>query len=259
MNYSFRGFFLIFLVACSFNAFPVSDDVQLGRQVKQEIESNPNEYPILNNPAAEKYLQDMINQILQSPEVKYRKTFAYDVKIINDDRTVNAFCTPGGYIYVYTGLLKKLDNEATLAGVLGHEIAHAENRHSTQRLTKAYGASILTGIVLGDNPSQLEQIGANLFTGLALLKNSRSDELESDEDSFKYLKSTKWYPGAIKFFFDEINQGGSSGVKEWFSTHPMPENRIKEINEMLKKNNINPPSESNLFKQRYQNFLRQLR
>ena len=144
----------------------------------------------------------MVNQIINSPKVEYRKQFAYKVEIINDDKTVNAFCTPGGYIYVYTGLLKKLDNEAALAGVLGHEIAHAENRHSTQRMTKAYGASILTSIVLGNDAGQLEQLGANLLTGLALLKNSRDDEMEADEDSFYYLESTKWFPGGIKFFFE---------------------------------------------------------
>lgn len=256
-----KSFILLFLVACSFNAFPVSDDIQLGEQVKSEIESNPSQYPILHNPAAQSYLQSMINQIINTPLIKYRKQFSYKVEIINDDKTVNAFCTPGGFIYVYTGLLKKIDNEATLAGVLGHEIAHAENRHATQRMTKAYGASILTSIVLGKDPGQLEQLGANLLTGLALLKNSRSDELEADKDSFHYLESTKWYPGGIKFFFEKILSNKNSSIfEELLSTHPMPQDRIDQINELINNSNSAKATKGdNLFRQRYSDFVKSLK
>lgn len=257
---SAKSFLLVFLVACSFNIFPVSDDIQLGKQVQQEIAKDPKQYPILNNSAARSYLQNMINQIIISPKIKYRKEFAYKVEIINDDKTVNAFCTPGGYIYVYTGLLKKLDNEAALAGVLGHEIAHAENRHSTQRMTKAYGASVLTNIVLGNDSGELEQLGANLITGLALLKNSRSDELEADEDSFHFLESTKWYPGGIKFFFEKVMTNKSSSVfEELLSTHPMPQDRLDQINKLIKESNTTGATKGdNLFKARYQDFLKSL-
>lgn len=257
---SAKSFLLVFLVACSFNIFPVSDDIQLGKQVQDEIQKDPKQYPILNNSAARSYLQNMINQIIISPKIKYRKEFAYDVQIINDDKIVNAFCTPGGYIYVYTGLLKNLDNEATLAGVLGHEIAHAENRHSTQRMTKAYGASVLTNIVLGKDAGQLEQLGANLLTGLALLKNSRSDEMEADEDSFHYLESTKWYPGGIKYFFEKVMTNKSSSIfEELLSTHPMPQDRLDQINKLIKESKMTDATKGdNLFKARYQDFLKSL-
>ena len=66
-----------------------------------------------------------------------------DLRIIHDDSTLNAFCTPGGYIYIYTGILKFLDSEDEFAGVLGHEIAHADLRHSTRQMTKQYGVQIL--------------------------------------------------------------------------------------------------------------------
>lgn len=251
-----RKFILfIFLISCGFNAFPVSDDINLGKQVIQEINNNPNEYPILKDPGATNYLQGIINQLLRAPQIKYKDRFAYKVTIVNRDDIINAFCTPGGYIYVYTGLLKSLKDEATLAGILGHEIAHAERRHSTNRMTKAYGVSLLSGIILGNNPSDEAKIGANLFTGLALLKNSRNDELEADEDSFKYLLSTKiWYPGGIKSFFE--NASGTSGGKllEWFSTHPMPKNRIDNINELLKENNVKAPNATTLRTKEYQEF-----
>ena len=87
-----------------------------------EIRKQPQEYPILSNrPDVKLYVEEIGRKILASPDVKKRGVYAYRFEIIADDKTINAFCTPGGYIYVYTGLLKFLDNEASLAGVIGHE------------------------------------------------------------------------------------------------------------------------------------------
>lgn len=240
------------------NIFSDSDDIKLGQQVDQEIRSKPSEYPILQGrPDVKAFVEQVGNKVLVSPAVKKRGVYAYTYEIVHDDNTINAFCTPGGYIYVYTGLLKFVDNEATLAGVMGHEIAHAERRHSTQRITKAYGAQILLSIALGERPSQIAEITANLFTGLALLANSRSDETESDEYSFRYLQSTEYYPGAIKYFFEKIqSEKGSRGgsFERLLSTHPLPHDRIDDVNKMLQQIGNPQPTEANLFTQRYQSF-----
>ncbi len=237
-----------------FNLFSTSDDVALGQKLDAEISADPNTYPILNDANATAYLQGIMNKILNSPEIKYKSTFPYQIKIINTN-TVNAFAAPGGYIYVYKGLIKFLDNEATLAAVIAHEIAHAERRHATQRMTKQYGVSVLLGLILGDNPSQMEEIAANLLTGLGLLKNSRDDEYEADEYSFKYLMSTEYYAGATKFFFDKIGANSSGGtLEELLSTHPMPQDRIDAVDKLIEKNNLPAPTEANLFTQRYTTF-----
>lgn len=246
------------LAGCG-NAFTPAEDAELGRQMHEEIASQPGQYPMLNDATIRNYVQNITNRILQSPEIKYRSVFPYNVHIINDAQTVNAFCTPGGYIYVYTGLMKTVDNEATLAGVLGHEIAHAELRHSTERITKAYNAQIVLSIILGKNPSMLEEIVANLFTGLALLKNSRDDESEADEYSFRYLRSTQWYPGAIIYFFQEASQGSRmSSFEEFFSTHPSPPDRIRTMEQRLREANIPQPSEAQLNARGYMQIKRQL-
>lgn len=239
--------------------FSDQDDVKLGKQVDEQIRNDPNQYPILaNRPDVKAYVKTVGDKVLNSPEVKKRNVYAYTYEIIHDDNTVNAFCTPGGYIYVYTGLLKFVENEATLAGVLGHEIAHAERRHASQRMTQAYGVQILLGIVLGQNPSQLEEIGANLLTGLALLKNGRDQESESDRYSFKYLQNTEYYPGAIKYFFEKIlaQQGGTGGsaLETLLSTHPAPGDRISGVDQLLQENNTPAPTEATLFSQRFKNF-----
>ncbi len=236
------------------NLYSPSDDAQMGAQLDAEIRNMPNEYPIYNNAAATQYLQDIMNEILISDEIEYREVFNYKVTIIQSE-TINAFATPGGYVYFFTGMLKFLENEAMLASVMAHEIAHAERRHATQRMTKQLGLSVLLSVILGNNPAQLTEIAANLFSGLELLRNSRSDEAESDEYSFKYLLTTKWYPGAGKMFFELVSQGGTTGaIEELLSTHPPDEKRIASIEAMLLEHNIAPPTEANLFTQRYQQF-----
>ena len=250
---------LAILIGCSsINIFPVSDDKALGAQFDSQIRADPKEYKILNNVKAKMYVQEIVNKILNSPDVKYKGTFPYKVEILNDDKTVNAFCTPGGYIYVYTGLIKMLDNEASLAGVLGHEIAHAERRHSTSRMTKQMGLQAMMDIALKGNTNSNIDLAANAFAGMGLLQNSRSDEDEADEYSFLYLRSTKWYPGAIQFFFEKVKGRGGSGLEELFSTHPLPESRLENVHQRLREFNIPPPTEAQLNTKAYVEFKRTL-
>lgn len=250
------------IAACGVNIFSDKDDVALGAQLDQEIRSNPREYPILTgHPEAKAYITSIVNKVLSSPEVKKRSVYAYTVEIIADDKTINAFCTPGGYIYAYTGLMKFLDNEASLAGVLGHEIAHAEQRHATQRITAAYGVQILLSVALGQNPSTVEQIAANLFTNLGFLKNSRDDEMESDNYSMMYLRSTEYYPGAIRYFFDKIGTAGkgrASDLEKLFLTHPPSEERANNVGNKMREWGIPEPTEDQLFTARYGAFKKKL-
>lgn len=240
------------------NLFSADDDVKLGAEIVTEMHKDQQNYPIYNNAEAKAYVQAIVNKIIQSPLVEYRDKFNYEVTLI-DTETINAFALPGGYMHVYKGLLKYLDNEASLAAVLAHEVAHAERRHATKRLTKSYGVQLLLGLILGQNPSQLEEIAANLVTGLGFLYNSREDEYDSDEYSFKYLQSTEWYPGAGKYFFEKMAQDGDNGkLAELLSTHPSDQNRINEINAMIQKANLPAPGEHNLFAQRYLQFKQKL-
>ncbi|MDO8550726.1 MAG: M48 family metalloprotease [Ignavibacteria bacterium] len=243
-----RKSILIFLIAGPFffnscdsgiNLFSKSDDVQLGKDLDAEIRNNPKEYPIFKgDPSVKRYINERIFQhILASSKIESKGTYNYQLEIIDQD-VLNAFALPGGYIYVYTGLLNYLDSEAALAGVLGHEIAHAEERHATERMTSYYGVSILLSLVLGENPSQIAEIGANLFVGLGFLANSRSDENQSDERSFEYMKDTRYYPGGVKFFFERMRDDGlvsskSDKVATFLSTHPDPIDRIANTNNRL--------------------------
>ncbi len=230
---------LLFFVSCdknnNFSLFTIQDDINLGFQVSEQIAADPTNYPILSessNSAAYSYLEAIKDDILNSGEVAYKREFAWEMHIIQDDNVLNAFATPGGYIYVYTGLIKYLDNVDDLAGVLGHEIAHADLRHSSRNLQKQYGVTILLSLLLGEDPSQLAQIAAQLAGSLAGLKFSREFESEADARSVDYLANTAYACDGAASFFEKLEaQGLSSGTPVFLSTHPSPETRIVDIND----------------------------
>lgn len=208
-----------------FNLFTVQQDRDLGLQVAQEIESNPEEYPILDsasNVAAYRYIYNVRNKILATGKVNHAKDFVWRVRIVKKDDVLNAFCTPGGYIYFYTGIIKYLENESQLAGVMGHEMAHADLRHSTRQMTKVYGVQLLMNVLLGDS-SALAQV----TTGLVGLKFSREHETEADRMSVEYLCATDYPADGGAGFFEKIQKEGAGSPPEFLSTHPSPDNRIE--------------------------------
>lgn len=211
------------------NLFSIEDDIALGRQLRDEILSNPSEYPVIPRaqaPEAYAFVENMRNQILQYGDLKYADKFDWEVYLIHDDQVLNAFCAPGGYIFIYTGIIKYLNSTHELMGVLGHEMAHADERHSTGQLTKAYGLQLLTSILLGENYALLSEIA----NGLIGLEFSRSDEREADACSVRYMCRTPYKAdGAAAFFAQMIADGSGGGVPTFLSTHPDPGNRVNDI------------------------------
>ncbi len=255
----------IFLSCEESNIFSDKDDVELGKEMDKEIKSDPRQFPMLaGHQDIKDYVSGMGKYILDtSPKIKKKNIYPYTFQVIQDT-IINAFCTPGGFVYVYTGLMRFVDNEATLAGVVAHEIAHAERRHVTQRLTAYYGVSVLLSFILGGNPGFLSELAANLFVGLAFLKNSRDDEAEADYYSIQYLSSSKYYPGAITFFFDKIKEeqkkkGSTPGdLDRLLSTHPLPQDRINDVNAILNKMSPRPDPTKGLFTDEYQKMKQRL-
>jgi predicted Zn-dependent protease len=230
---------ILILIACSkkdnsiaLTLFTVSDDISMGKQMDQEILTDPAHYPLLDSvqyAAAYAHLYQIRNTILSSGKLQYASTFEWKVRIIHNDSVINAFCIPGGNIYIYTGIIKFLDNEAEFAGVLGHEMAHADKRHTSEQLTLVYGESLLLSLILGSNPSQLAQIVANLAQGLGNLAYSRDHEYEADKYSVIYLYPTKYDAAGIGDFFVKIQSQPSPPA--FLSDHPSPADRLTRITE----------------------------
>lgn len=215
-----------------FLLFSVQDDIDLGQQVAAEIASDPETYPILSEtqyPEAYAYLEGMMDEILSSSSVTYRNEFPWKINIIDQD-VLNAFATPGGQIYVYTGLIYFLDTEDDLAGVIGHEIAHADQRHSSKQLQKSQGISVLLAILTGENSGALTEVVTQVAGGLAALKFSRDDEAEADDFSVEYLADTDYACNGAASFFEKLLDNEEGFNPEFLSTHPSPDNRVADIN-----------------------------
>ncbi len=209
------------------NIFSIQDDVKMGKQMDDYIRDSSG-YVLLNReqyPLAYNYIERIKNEILNSGKIRYKDEFEWKITIIHDDETLNAFATPGGYIFVYTGLMKYLDCGDHFAGVLGHEMAHSDKRHSTNQLTKQYGVNTLLGILLGNGT--ISQVTQSLIG----LKFSRDDENEADEYSVKYLCHVNDVGAAgAAGFFEKLTSAGSGGyTPEFLSTHPNSENRVENI------------------------------
>lgn len=206
--------------------FSIEDDKKLGEQVDQQIRES-GEFNIMSEtqyPQAYAYANAMKNQILNAGEVKYKDEFEWKLALIDDD-VLNAFATPGGYIYFYTGLIKYLDDASSLAGVMGHEIGHADRRHSSKQMQKQFGVQTLLQIVTGGDPGLIASVGAALLQ----LSFSRSDETDADNMSVKYLCPTSFKADGASFFFEKIEAEGNPSPPAFLSTHPNPDNRVQNI------------------------------
>ena len=164
----------------------------------------------------------------------------YRFYLLNDNETVNAFALPGGPVFITRALFDKLDTEAELAGVLGHEIGHVVNRHAAehmaqgqlgQRLTAAFGV----GASGSDDGGQRAAAVAAMVNQLSQLKFSRNDESEADHYGLKYMAEAGLDPSAmlkVMKILEDVSKGGRQ--PEFLATHPFPETRMEAIKATLK-------------------------
>ncbi len=224
-------FFGLSLGSCSFitDRVPIGFDKSLGEQFSDQLNSNPIQYPVLKqetNPQLYAYVQQVVNKLLNTGRVVHKDDFEWDIHIIKDDSVLNAFCVAGGHIYVYTGLIKYLDSEDQLAGVLAHEIAHADLRHTTNQIVKNYSLSIAIALIFGGDYGFLTQIGQQL----AGLTFSREDEQAADHAAVEYLYNTDYDARGVGGFFKKLTaEKKDAKIPEFLSTHPASENRIQDI------------------------------
>ncbi|MFY8021832.1 MAG: M48 family metalloprotease [Bacteroidia bacterium] len=207
---------------------PLEIDKTLGEQADNQFSTgqvgvllSESEYP-----EAYEHLNKIKDRILASGKVRHKDDFEWKLRIIEDDSMLNAFCIPGGYIYVYTGIIKYLDSEDALAGVMAHEIAHADLRHGTSQMLQNLGIGFVLQSVLGIDNSSLLNLGINLI-GLSF---SRADESDADMNSVVYLYPTEYDARGAKIFFEKIQKDDKNpSIPEFISTHPNPENRVGRI------------------------------
>jgi beta-barrel assembly-enhancing protease len=191
----------------------------------------------LNDPGALIYLNELGKRLAALAPHNHAE-YAWQFKIVNSNE-INAFALPGGYIYVNRGVFDAAENEAQLAGVIAHESGHVVMRHGTHIASQAalaQGGMAILGGLLGQNgslSSQLAQLGLGLGIDSLLLKNSRSAETEADGVGTYILDLAGYDPHAMVQFFQIISKRYPQRTVQFFSDHPNPENRIKNIDQEI--------------------------
>lgn len=214
--------------------FDAEYDILIGRESVNSIALDSLENPLLSAeefPEVYAYVREMVKEITGSEAVQYRSLFKYDsIQIIDRPDVLNAFCTPGGYIYVYTGLMLYLDQPDHLAGVIGHEIAHAEKRHSAIRLQKEFGRKKIVDFVLFSGAGLGGYVQAKILSEMLTLNYSRDQEAQADELSVEYLSDTRFACDGVAGFFKKLVESGQQdALPEMLSDHPSSQNRVMSI------------------------------
>lgn len=202
---------------------------QIGRQISLEIDQQT---PLVTDPMVTEYVNRVGQNIVLHSDAKV----PFTIKVIDSDE-VNAFALPGGYFYVHKGLILAADNEAELAGVMAHEIAHVAARHAMENAGKgtALNYGLLAGIIFtGGIAGAVLQNTAGLGQLLAFFKFSRGAEEEADKLGVQYLYAAGYDPTAMATMFEKLasqNRKKRSKIAELFSTHPQSlERRDQSLN-----------------------------
>jgi predicted Zn-dependent protease len=208
-----------------FNLVSVDEEWQMGQQLEQEVAQ---QVDLVNDATLTNYVSRIGQRIVAQTPLANRPWRFYVV----DDPAINAFNVPGGLVYVHTGLIAAADNTAELAGVIAHEIAHGAERHGTERMTKAYGLNVAAALLLGQDPGVGSQIAAQIAGGGAIAKFSRDDEREADLLGVRYMARAGYNPMGMATMFEELladRQRRPGAVQQFFSTHPLTEDRIETV------------------------------
>lgn len=217
------------------NFFSKQQDVQLGREAAAQIER---QVAIVEDKTVNDYVVRIGKRLAAQPEAD---DYPYVFKVVYD-KSVNAFALPGGPAFVHTGLILAADNEAQIAGVLAHEVAHVALRHGTSQVTKANFAQLALGVggaILGSGSllGQLAQIGAGLGANSLLLKFSRSAESDADLLGARIMAKAGYDPVEMARFFEKLEQQEKRtgrSIPQFLSDHPSPGNRVKAVSEEVK-------------------------
>lgn len=168
------------------------------------------------------------------------KGYKWEFNLVKDNQ-VNAWCMPGGKVVVYTGLLPVTQDEASLAAVMGHEIAHAIARHGNERMSQGLAAQMggaALSVVLADKPQETQALFMQSYgvaSQLGLLKYSRTHESEADKMGLIFMAMAGYNPQSAVGFWERMAKQGGSKSLEILSTHPSDETRIKDIKAFMPK------------------------
>src|SRR5215475_6448700 len=219
------------------NIFSIPQDIEMGRQVSKQADA---QLQILNDPQATAYTNDL-GKRLAAKAPNHPEQYPFQFKIVND-KSINAFALPGGFVYVNRGAFEAAANEAQIAGVISHEIGHVVMRHGTNQASKAYATrmplAIFGGMMgRGSLGAMMAQLGIGFGANSIILHYSREAESQADLIGTQILYDSGYDPRQMSNFFEKLQtEGGSGGrASQFFSDHPNPENRIGNVDKEIEK------------------------
>jgi predicted Zn-dependent protease len=206
------------------NWYSVESEIRMGKSYAMQVESGSK---IITDPIISEYVNRIGQNLVRNSDAQV----PFTIKVIDSDE-INAFALPGGFFYVYTGLILAADEEAELAGVMAHEIAHVAARHGTRQMTRAQYANIgtLPLIFMGGGVGYAIRAAAGFGLPVAFLKFSRGFEAEADYLGLQYMYKAGYDPSAFISFFEKIQaqeKRKPGSLAKTFSDHPQTPDRIE--------------------------------
>jgi predicted Zn-dependent protease len=214
------------------NLYSLQREIALGKQAAMEVEKTSK---LINDPVVTEYVNRVGQNLVRNSDAKV----PFTIKVIDSDE-INAFALPGGFFYVNSGLILRADEEAELAGVMGHEIAHVAARHGTKTATKGELMQLATIPVMILAPYGMAGYGIyeglNLAIPMSYLKFTRDAEKEADYLGLQYMYKAGYDPNAFVSFFEKIEaeeRRHPGSIPKIFSTHPPTPDRVQKAQEEI--------------------------
>jgi beta-barrel assembly-enhancing protease len=207
------------------NLVTTEQERQIGNQAAASVEEKER---LLDDEAVQRYVAAIGTRLVQNAP---RQDVTYTFKVIDAPDTVNAFALPGGYMYIYTGLMKICSNEAELAGVMAHEIAHVAAHHHGEAMTRRMGYQTVMQVALGQNPGGTRQLIAGLVGAGVESRFSQAQEHEADDLGMQILARSGYNPNAMADFMAKLLEQEGSG-RNWlpiFASHPPTAERVARL------------------------------
>ena len=215
------------------NWYPLDSDIKIGKQYAMMVEQSAK---MIQDPVINEYVNRVGQNLVRNSDAKV----PFTIKVIDSD-DINAFALPGGFFYVNSGLILAADEEAELAGVMAHEIAHVCARHATREMTRANYAQMATipliFVISSWGVYEATNIALGLAMPLAFMKFSRTFESEADYLGLEYMYKAGYDPQAFISFFEKVEAKEKKNpgiVSKAFASHPPTPDRIAKTQEEIK-------------------------